>query len=88
MLNKRLFILPHVLKDVANVHERHGDVQVLVAAYTDLGFQNRLVDFKCLVVVALVLVDVCVCVCVCLCVCVFVCLCVCVCVCVCLSVCV
>ena len=30
---------------------------MLVAAYADLGFQSRLVDFKGLVVVALVLVD-------------------------------
>ena len=30
---------------------------VLVAAYADLGFQNRLVHFKGLVVVALILVD-------------------------------
>ena len=34
-----------------------GHVRVLVAAHADLGFQNRLVDFKGLVVVALVVVD-------------------------------
>ena len=95
-VNKRLCILPHDRKDVANLHERRGDVQVLeakelelnlktllhvnkrlfllphdnqrspdvdvaarhtqgvLAAYADLGFQNRLVDFKGLVVFVLV----------------------------------
>ena len=47
--------LPVVNIPDVGVGRRH--VRVLVAAYTDLGFQNRLVDFKGLVVVALVLVD-------------------------------
>ena len=35
MLNKRFFIFPHVSKDVANVHERHDDVQVAVTMDDD-----------------------------------------------------